>query len=194
VIQGVETFRRKLDYVIDNWEIHFEPLVEIPIESYLQFYMCDCAIDMIQVELTRMQLKRAKKRSDTQDIELAMDMMVVFSKKDDRNADSAILERLAIKLELHAIPDLKAEEIAVRKLVKERGVQNAESIQQINDLLGKFKQIAGVDETIVLDGPFSSKSLQRCRSLLIPHEFLCPITLEIMVDPVIVATGQVISH
>ncbi|KAL9332908.1 hypothetical protein Peur_073047 [Populus x canadensis] len=143
-----------------------------------------------QVELTRMQLKRAKKRSDTQDIELAMDMMVVFSKKDDRNADSAILERLAIKLELHAIPDLKAEEIAVRKLVKERGVQNAESIQQINDLLGKFKQIAGVDETIVLDGPFSSKSLQRCRSLLIPHEFLCPITLEIMVDPVIVATGQ----
>ncbi|KAJ6671804.1 U BOX DOMAIN-CONTAINING [Salix viminalis] len=142
------------------------------------------------VELTRMQLKRAKRRADTQDIELAMDMMVVFSKKDDRNADSAILERLASKLELHAIPDLKAEEVAVRKLVKERGVQNAESIQQINYLLGKFKQIAGVDETIVLDGPFSSKNLQRCRSLLIPHEFLCPITLEIMVDPVIVATGQ----
>ncbi|KAJ6410195.1 hypothetical protein OIU84_009651 [Salix udensis] len=145
---------------------------------------------MIQVELTRMQLKRAKRRADTQDIELAMDMMVVFSKKDDRNADSAILERLASKLELHAIPDLKAEEVAVRKLVKERGGQNAESIQQINYLLGKFKQIAGVDETIVLDGPFSSKNLQRCRSLLIPHEFLCPITLEIMVDPVIVATGQ----
>ncbi|KAL3580976.1 hypothetical protein D5086_018811 [Populus alba] len=143
-----------------------------------------------QVELTRMQLKRAKKRSDTQDIELAMDMMVVFSKKDDRNADNAILERLAIKLELHAVPDLKAEEVAVRKLVNERGVQNAESIQQIKDLLGKFKQIAGVDEAVVLDGPFSSKSLQRCRSLLIPHEFLCPITLEIMVDPVIVATGQ----
>ena len=136
------------------------------------FTCVDCAIDVIQVELTRMQLKRAKRRADTQDIELAMDMMVVFSKKDDRNADSAILERLASKLELHAIPDLKAEEVAVRKLVKERGVQNAESIQQINDLLGKFKQIAGVDETIVLDGPFSSKSLQRCRSLLIPHEFL----------------------
>ncbi|KAJ6365592.1 hypothetical protein OIU76_030384 [Salix suchowensis] len=85
-----------------------------------------------QVELTRMQLKRAKRRADTQDIELAMDMMVVFSKK----------------------------------------------------------QIAGVDETIVLDGPVSSKSLQRCQSLIIPHEFLCPITMEIMVDPVIVASGQ----
>ncbi|CAK7329091.1 unnamed protein product [Dovyalis caffra] len=143
-----------------------------------------------QVELTRMQLKRAKRRTDTQDIELAMDMMVVFSKKDDRNADSAILERLASKLELHAIPDLKAEEVAVRKLVKEKAVQNAESIQQIKDLLGKFKQIAGVDETIVLDGPIPSKSFKRCQSLHIPHEFLCPITLEIMVDPVIVATGQ----
>ncbi|KAL3597758.1 hypothetical protein D5086_009395 [Populus alba] len=143
-----------------------------------------------QVELTRMQLKRAKRRTDTQDIELAMDMMVVFSKKDDRNADSAILERLASKLELHTISDLKAEEVAVRKLVKQRGVQNAESIQQIKDFLGKFRHIAGVDETIVLDGPISSKSLQKCQSLLIPHEFLCPITLEIMVDPVIVASGQ----
>ncbi|KAJ6765621.1 U BOX DOMAIN-CONTAINING [Salix purpurea] len=143
-----------------------------------------------QVELTRMQLKRAKRRADTQDIELAMDMMVVFSKEDDRNADSAIIERLASKLELHTISDLKAEEVAVRKLVEERGVQNSESIQQIKDLLGKFRQIAGVDETIVLDGPVSSKSLQRCQSLIIPHEFLCPITMEIMVDPVIVASGQ----
>ncbi|KAJ6739495.1 RING-TYPE E3 UBIQUITIN TRANSFERASE [Salix koriyanagi] len=99
-----------------------------------------------QVELTRMQLKRAKRRADTQDIELAMDMM--------------------------------------------RGAQNSESIQQIKDLLGKFRQIAGVDETIVLDGPVSSKSLQRCQSLIIPHEFLCPITMEIMVDPVIVSSGQ----
>lgn len=143
-----------------------------------------------QIELMQMQLKRSKRRTDTQDMELAMDMMVVFSKKDGRNADSAILERLANKLELHTIADLKAEAVAVRKLVKDRGLHNTETVQQIMDLLGKFKQIAGVDETVVLDRPIPSKSLQRCQSLLIPHEFLCPITLEIMVDPVIVATGQ----
>ncbi|XVE67305.1 hypothetical protein DITRI_Ditri08aG0150000 [Diplodiscus trichospermus] len=142
-----------------------------------------------QIELMRMQLKRAKRRTDTQDMELAMDMMVVFSKKDDRNADSAILERLANKLELHTIADLKAETAAIRKLVKQRGGQN-ETIQQILDLLGKFKQIAGIDETVSLDGPISTRTLQRCQSSLIPHEFLCPITLEIMTDPVIVATGQ----
>ncbi|EOX97454.1 hypothetical protein QUC31_015680 [Theobroma cacao] len=142
-----------------------------------------------QVELMRMQLKRAKRRTDTQDMELAMDMMVVFSKKDDRNADSAILERLANKLELHTIADLKAETVALRKLKKQRGGQN-ESIQQITDLLGKFKQIAGIDESVSLDGPISTRTLQRCQSSMVPNEFLCPITLEIMTDPVIVATGQ----
>lgn len=144
----------------------------------------------------RMQLKRAKKRADTQDIELAMDMMVVFSKKKEgRNADSAILERLANKLELHSIADLEEETVAVRKLAKRRSARhNAESIQQITDLLGKFKEIAGIYEDFLLDGPVSTRSLRRCQSLMIPHEFLCPITLEIMTDPVIVATGQVISN
>ncbi|KAM5562750.1 U-box domain-containing protein 15-like [Rosa sericea] len=145
-----------------------------------------------QVQLMRMQLKRAKKRADTQDIELAMDLMVVFSKKnDDRNADKAILERLANKLELHTIAGLKEETIAVRKLAKRRSArQNAESIQQVTDLLGRFKENAGIYEDFLLDGPVSTRNLRQCQSLLIPNEFLCPITLEIMTDPVIVATGQ----
>lgn len=142
-----------------------------------------------QVELMRMQLKRARRRADTQDMELAMDIMVVLSKKDDRNADIAILERLANRLELHTVADLRVETIAVKKLVKERGGKT-ESIQHILFLLEKFKQIAGVDEAVALDGPISSKILQRCQSSMIPHEFLCPITLELMTDPVIVATGQ----
>ena len=139
-----------------------------------------------------MQLRRARRRSETQDMELAMDLMVVFSKKkDDRNADSAILERLANKLELHTIADLKEEAEAVRELVKRRR-HSAESLQQITDLLVKLREIAGINEALLVDGS-GSKSLQRCPSSLIPHEFLCPITLEIMTDPVIVASGQVIS-
>ncbi|KAF3789690.1 U-box domain-containing protein 15 [Nymphaea thermarum] len=148
-----------------------------------------------QVELMQSQLRRAKKRTETQDIELAMDIMVVFSKKDDRNADSAILERLAKKLELQTIPDLKSETVAVKKLVKERGGgQSAETIQQIVDVLNKFKQIAGVKETSgitnYVDDVSQAKCLKKCPSLSIPNDFLCPITLEIMTDPVIVATGQ----
>ncbi|CAN6554478.1 unnamed protein product [Malus baccata var. baccata] len=122
---------------------------------------CRCGSKIYLVELMLMQLKRAKKRADTRDIELAMDMMVVFSnEKEGRNADSAILERFAKKLELHSIADSKEETVA-------------------------FKEIAGIYEDFLLDGPVSTRSLRRCQSLMIPHEFLCPITMEIMTDPVI---------
>ncbi|KAK3425047.1 hypothetical protein EUGRSUZ_F01774 [Eucalyptus grandis] len=144
-----------------------------------------------QMQLMIMQLRRAKRRTDTQDIELAMDLMVVFSKNEDRNLDSAIFERLAKKLDLHAPKDLKNETLAVRKLVKERGGPTTESIQQIIDLLNKFKQTAGVEVTNILEEPtMPYKMLEKLPSLVIPHEFLCPITLEIMTDPVIVASGQ----
>ena len=136
------------------------------------------------------QLKKARRRTDTQDMELAMDLMVVFSKKkDDRNADCAILERLASKLELHTVADLKEETSTVKKLLKRRR-QKSESLQQMTDLLNKFKSLAGIDEALLVDS-LVSKTLQSCPTSLIPHEFLCPITLEIMTDPVIVASGQV---
>ncbi|PIA46801.1 hypothetical protein AQUCO_01500384v1 [Aquilegia coerulea] len=143
-----------------------------------------------QIELLRTQLRRAKTRTDTQDIELAVDMMVVFSKKDDRNADTAILERLANKLELRTMTDLKVETMAVRKLIKERNGRSAESSQHIIDLLSKFKQVAGVSDSKLLSVLAAPKNLEKCSSLAIPNEFLCPITLEIMTDPVIVASGQ----
>ena len=149
---------------------------------------------VVQVELMKVQLRRAKRRTDTQDIELAMDMMVVLTKKDDRNADRAIIERLAKKLELLSVEDLEIETVAMRNLVKERGNQITESTQQMIDLLNKFKQIVGMEVTDVLDDPAVPKMLKKSPSLIIPHEFLCPITLEIMSDPVIVASGQVISH
>ncbi|XP_057435698.1 U-box domain-containing protein 15 [Lotus japonicus] len=143
-----------------------------------------------QLELMHVQLRRARRRTDTQDIELAMDMMVVFSDEDDRNADSAIVERLAKKLELHTVEDLEVETVAVRNLATERKGQQADSTQRIIKLLNKFKQIAGMEESNVIDDPVMPKMLGRSTSLVIPHEFLCPITLEIMTDPVIVASGQ----
>ncbi|KAF9592610.1 hypothetical protein IFM89_016258 [Coptis chinensis] len=58
------------------------------------------------------------------------------------------------------------------------------------DLLNKFKQIAGVEVSDVLNELAEPKTLVKCPSLSVPHEFLCPIALEIMSDPVIVASGQ----
>ncbi|KAL1189332.1 U-box domain-containing protein 15 [Cardamine amara subsp. amara] len=143
-----------------------------------------------EVNALSKQLKKAKRRTDTQDIELAVDMMVVFSKTDPRNSDSAIIERLAKKLELQTIEDLKTETIAIKTLIQDKGGLNIETKQHIIELLNKFKKLQGLEATDILYEPFINKSFTKSTSLILPHEFLCPITLEIMLDPVIIATGQ----
>ncbi|KAI4973111.1 hypothetical protein ZWY2020_028819 [Hordeum vulgare] len=100
-------------------------------------------------------------------------------------------DRLASKLELQMLADLRAETVAIKKLINERNGQHADSTKQIVELLHKFKAIAGIEEKNVLGSEvFVTKSLDKCPSLMIPDDFLCPITLEIMTDPVIVASGQ----
>ncbi|KAG5003940.1 hypothetical protein JHK86_028079 [Glycine max] len=47
-----------------------------------------------------------------------------------------------------------------------------------------------MEETGILDDLVMPKMLERCTSLVIPHEFLYPITLEIMTDLVIITSGQ----
>ncbi|KAF0902176.1 hypothetical protein E2562_014424, partial [Oryza meyeriana var. granulata] len=147
-----------------------------------------------QVELINTQLKRSKKRTDTQDMELAMDLMVILQSKehDGNNADRPILERLAKRLELQSLADLRAETMAIKKLINERaaGQQHADSTNQMVDLLHRLKAIAGVDEKNILGEVSIPKYLEKCPSLMIPNDFLCPISLEIMTDPVIIATGR----
>ncbi|KAF7099003.1 hypothetical protein CFC21_100693 [Triticum aestivum] len=143
-----------------------------------------------QVELINTQLKRSKKRTDTQDMELAMDFMVVLQDKEDRSADRVILEQLAKKLELQSLADLRAETMAIKKLINERNGQQPESTKQIIDLLHKLKEVAGIDEKNILGEVHIPKYLEKCPSLMIPNDFLCPISLEIMTDPVIIASGR----
>ncbi|WOH03696.1 hypothetical protein DCAR_0623095 [Daucus carota subsp. sativus] len=143
-----------------------------------------------QVELIRGQLRKAKSRSDSQDMELTMDMMVVLSSENDRNADKASIERLANNLGLRTVDDLNNETIAIRKLVKERRGHNAEATQQTIDVLRKFRRFAGMDEENILEEPIVPKDRNKFVTITTPDEFLCPISREIMADPVIVSTGQ----
>nr|XP_004253124.1 U-box domain-containing protein 15-like [Solanum lycopersicum] len=139
-----------------------------------------------QVELVRGQFRRAKKRNDSQDMELTMDLMVALSTNDDRNADGASIDRLGNKLGLRTLEDLKLETISVRRVVKERKGRHAEETQKIVGLLNKFRSFAGLEEI----EPLMIKVHEKSTSLAIPNEFLCPITLETMTDPVTVSTGQ----
>lgn len=119
-----------------------------------------------------------------------MDMMIVFDKKDDRSSDSAILQRLAQRLELNTLQDLRKETMAIKRLIQERHGQFPETSQKIIELLKKFKKIAGIEDMNGIDEVSIPKYLEKCPSLIIPNDFLCPLCLEIMVDPVIVASGQ----
>ncbi|PWA40284.1 zinc finger, RING/FYVE/PHD-type, Armadillo-type fold protein [Artemisia annua] len=144
-----------------------------------------------QVELMCMQLKKAKQRMDSQDMELTTDMRAVLAADSDRIMECDSIKKLANRLSLNSLDELRIETVAIRKLVKERRGQNAEGTQKIIDLLDRFKRFAGIEQVNVLDDPVPcNRSLQKCTSIAIPFDFLCPITLEIMRDPVIIATGQ----
>ena len=119
-------------------------------------------------------------------------MMVVFSGDDEKNANNAIIVRLLKKLELHSVEDQIIETLTIRNLAIERKRQLTESTHKIIDLLNKFKQIVGMEETNILDDPTMPKMPDSCTSLVILDEFLCPITLEIMTYPIIVTSDQVI--
>eukprot|EP01018_Ginkgo_biloba_P011744 Gb_13754 [translate_table: standard] len=148
-----------------------------------------------QVELMHLQLKRSKGRADTQDIELFMDIMIALSQKDSRNADSAVLERLADKLQLGTVSDLNMESRAVKKLMKERGNELGETADHMLYLLKKMKDM---QDTGSLEGDrmgieslgLSGVPSEKIAFPTVPEDFRCPISLDLMKDPVIVATGQ----
>eukprot|EP00249_Psilotum_nudum_P007761 c20800_g1_i1 orf=3-1466(-) len=147
-----------------------------------------------QVELVHSQLKRAKGKDDTQDIELLVDIMIVASQKDDNTADRAVLQRLADKLQLTTHWEIKAETDALQNLAKER-VMEDESIEQMSRILKKLKSLLEPEhmETEILDlevVSFSTAASSDRPTPIVPDDFRCPVSLELMKDPVIVATGQ----
>jgi hypothetical protein len=140
------------------------------------------------------QIKRAKARADSLDVELLMDVMLVLSESDDKISDAAALQRIATKLQLKALPELKAEGRALQRLIKERGAEVDENLEKMSVLLTKLRMLVELPnteaETLDLEALALACS-EKPGSPVVPNDFKCPITLELMKDPVIVATGQV---
>eukprot|EP01018_Ginkgo_biloba_P029114 Gb_12875 [translate_table: standard] len=149
-----------------------------------------------QVELVHAQLKRAKGRADTPDLELYMDLSTILLQKSDRDCDRILLGRAAEKLQLKTIADLKQESQALCNMVSESGGDTSGSLEQVSGILRKLKDFV-LTENPEMDAPDNEKgtfaggaSLEKADSPVIPDDFRCPISLELMKDPVIVATGQ----
>lgn len=127
--------------------------------------------------------------------------MFLYNKNNDVSADPAVVRRVAEKLQLMGVAELTQESIALHEMVSASG-DPGESIEKMSMLLKKIKDFV-LTENPNLDSPSRGNSiLSSCsgqvsaeeahKSIIIPDDFRCPISLELMRDPVIVSTGQVV--
>lgn len=153
-----------------------------------------------QVELVLTQFKRAKGRVDAPDVELYEDLLSLYNKTNDASTDPAVLRRLAEKLQLMGIADLTQESLALHEMVGATGGDPGESIEKMSMLLKKIKDFVQTENPNMEPPPRESNLPPICsgqasteknhKAPVIPDDFRCPISLELMKDPVIVSTGQ----
>ncbi|KAI3837207.1 hypothetical protein MKX03_010772 [Papaver bracteatum] len=139
-----------------------------------------------QIELVHAQFRRAKERSDSPDVQLYMDLC---SAQNEKYPDPAILKRLSEKLQLKTINDLKKESLALHEMVISSGGDPGDWLEEMSVLLKKLKDSVLAENTGA-ETSENEKVFMRSRSPVIPDDFRCPISLELMKDPVIVSTGQ----
>lgn len=147
-----------------------------------------------QVELVHAQLQRAKDRVHMPDVELYNDLASIYNKSTDLGSiDPSLLHKLADKLQLMSITDLKQESLALHELVAASdGRDPGENIEKMSMLLKKIKDFVltnNLEMGMTTDRkvPYSD---EKHLVPVIPDDFRCPISLELMEDPVIVASGQ----
>ncbi|KAI3930115.1 hypothetical protein MKX01_036636 [Papaver californicum] len=139
-----------------------------------------------QIELVHAQFKRAKERMDSPDVQLYMDL---YSAQNEKDPDPSILKRLSEKLQLKSINDLKKESLALHEMVISSGGDTGDWLEEMSVLLKKLKDSVLAENTGA-ETSENEKVFMRSRSPVIPDDFRCPISLELMKDPVIVSTGQ----
>ncbi|PPD88471.1 hypothetical protein GOBAR_DD14560 [Gossypium barbadense] len=125
-----------------------------------------------QVELVLAQFRRAKGRVDVPDVELYEDLLSLYNKSNDAAADPDVLRRLAEKLQLVGIAELTQESLALHEMTENPNL----------DASAREKNLPSSSGQATTDGNHKTP--------VIPDDFRCPISLELMKDPVIVSTGQ----
>ncbi|CAN1150432.1 U-box domain-containing protein 13 [Linum perenne] len=153
-----------------------------------------------QVELVLAQFRRAKGRFDPPDLGLYLDLFKLYGSSNDASADPDVLRRLSEKLQLTGIDELTQESLALHEMVSASGGDPGENIEKMSMLLKKIKDFIQT-ENPNLDAPTRGKGVPPSgsgqasmdgnhKAPVIPDDFRCPISLELMKDPVIVSTGQ----
>lgn len=128
---------------------------------------------------------------ESPDLQLVMDLAAAQMEDDP---DPIVFKRLSEKLHLRTINDIKKESLCIHEMVISCGGVpegiSEEYFENMSFLLRKLKDCVMMDNPD-LHAAETEKGLIKHRSPIIPDDFRCPISLELMKDPVIVSTGQV---
>ncbi|KAM3205966.1 hypothetical protein ACQJBY_061574 [Aegilops geniculata] len=139
-----------------------------------------------QVALVHSQFKRAATRAEPADAQLARDLAWALS--DDKPTVPALLMRVSEKLQLETMADMKRESVALHEMVISSGGEPDGCVDEMSSLLKKLKDCV-IAQAPNAEAPGVGRS-PSVKSPIIPDEFRCPISLELMQDPVIVSSGQ----
>lgn len=152
-----------------------------------------------QVALVTAQFRRAKEHFDPPGLQFYEPLLSIFNQSYDLDTEPAELHVICEKLQYKNVEDIKKEYLALHKMVADRGCHLEKSTKRMSILLKKIEDFmrtesANFNVSLSEDSPPHTDELymKLCsQSLFIPDEFRCPISLELMKDPVIICTGQV---
>ncbi|KAK3128144.1 hypothetical protein QOZ80_6BG0457550 [Eleusine coracana subsp. coracana] len=140
-----------------------------------------------QVALVHSQFKRAATRTDPPDTQLSKDLSYALV---DKTCDAAVLTRISHKLQLQTMADMKKESLALHDMVISSGGEPDGCVEEMSSLLKKLKDCVTTESPTASDTLSTRAGSINHTSPIIPDEFRCPISLELMQDPVIVSSGQ----
>ncbi|XP_027925561.1 U-box domain-containing protein 13-like isoform X1 [Vigna unguiculata] len=152
-----------------------------------------------QVALVTTQFRRAKEKFDPPGLQLYEQLLSVYNQSYDVNTETAELRLICEKLQFINVDDVKQESLALEKMGVERWDHSQKRIQDMSLVVLKKIQDFLMEESGNIIVPPSEdicrqteeSFVKSCtQSLVIPDEFRCPISLELMKDPVIICTGQ----
>lgn len=146
------------------------------------------------------QFRRAKERFEPPGLELYDHLLCIYNNQScDGNAE---LRLICEKLHFVNVEDIKQESLALHRMtVEDRvGCCFEKNMQGMSIVLKKIEDFVLKKEcansVAVSSEDFPPHTDEPCvklcsQSPVMPEEFRCPISLELMKDPVIISTGQV---
>ncbi|PSR98271.1 U-box domain-containing protein [Actinidia chinensis var. chinensis] len=148
-----------------------------------------------QVELVHSQFGKAKERTEAPYLQLYEDLLCIYNLSSDVDTEVDV-SKLSEKLELTSIGRFKEESLALDEMIASGGWDVELTREKISLLMKKFEDYVRAGNPNI-SIPFCgncSLSDQACtdspKSPVVPDDFRCPISLDLMNDPVIICSGQ----